>query len=145
MRCEHIFVSRYVLFFCLVSSTVQCDMHSAGEESSREGKRRANSAEERLTRLGMSRQRRIPARLCTESRLLDELHALVQVVMLRTRLWHEGPSWRRSVLRVIRVGRVVLEVHSQDGVFNFLGDRWRIDQAWTAEATYSWRLERGCV
>ena len=45
-----------------------------------------NSAEERLTRLGMSRQRRVPARLCTESRLLDELHALVQVGMLRTRL-----------------------------------------------------------
>ena len=39
------------------------------------------------------------------------------------------------MLRVIRVGRVVLEVHSQDGVFNFFGVRWRIDQAWTAEAT----------
>ena len=38
-----------------------------------------NSAEERLTRLGMSRQRRTPARLCTKSRLLDELHAVVQV------------------------------------------------------------------
>ena len=39
--------------------------------------------------------------------------------MLWTRLWHEGPSWRRSVLRVIRVGRVVWEVHSQNEVFNF--------------------------
>ena len=78
-----------------------------------------NSAEERLTRLCVSRQRRIPARLCTGSRLLDELHAVVQVGMLRTRLWHEGPSWRRSVLRVIRVGRVVWEVHSQNEVFNF--------------------------
>ena len=51
-----------------------------------------NSAEERLRRLGMSRQRRIPARLCTGSRRLDELHALVQVGLLWTRLWHEGPS-----------------------------------------------------
>ena len=49
------------------------------------------------------------------------------------------------MLRVIRVGRNVLELHSQDGVFNFFGDRRRIDQAWTAEASYSWRLERGCV
>ena len=78
-----------------------------------------NSAEDRLARLGMSRQRRIPARLCTGSRLLDELHAVVQVGMLRTRLWHEDPSWRRSVLRVIRVGRNLLEVHSQNGMFNF--------------------------
>ena len=51
-----------------------------------------NSAEERLTRLGMSRQRRTPARLCTGSRLLDELHAVVQVGMLWTRLWPEGTS-----------------------------------------------------
>ena len=51
-----------------------------------------NSAEERLTPLGMSRQRRIPGRLCTGSRLLDELHAVVRVGMLWTRLSHEGPS-----------------------------------------------------
>ena len=101
-----------------------------------------NSAEVRLTRLCMSRQRRIPARLCSGSRLLDGLYAVVQVGMLWTRLWHEGPSWRRSVLRVIRVGRVVREVHSHNEAFIFF---FGIDQAWTAEAICSWRLERVCV